>query len=330
MKHTLTVLILLSCPCALAAADITFILSEQYTDIQETFRYGPEPNELINMTERGHTLLVPHQGAIPIGVVIFFQRGKIEFSPAPPDSGSFDFEAFKRDLAVMHVSTANPLDFFFDDTTMDWAAGNIQETLESHDMNGIPLFFAGLSLGGTRALRFAAYLNQSDNYWLRASGIALVDAPIDMDRFWYAERNAVKRNFHAAAAGEGRWVSYLLEKNLGGNPKDAYAAYVEYSPYTYSAPDGGNAKKFVNIPIRAYHEPDINWWIENRRKSYYSMNSIDLAGFINQLKILGNEDAELVTTWQQREGFAENLSPHTWSFVDNANLAEWFAHLCKK
>ena len=37
----------------------------------------------------------------------------------------------------------------------------------------------------------------------------------------------------------------------------------------------------------------MDWWIENRRKSYYDMNSIDLAALINQLRVLGNESAEL-------------------------------------
>ena len=124
-----------------------------------------------------------------------------------------------------------------------------------------------------------------------------------MERFWEAEIRAIRDNFHQSAAGEGRWVTYLLEKNLGGTPLDSYQNYADYSPYTYSAPGGGNAELLKDIPIRAYHEPDVNWWIENRRKSYYSMNSIDMAGLIYDLKLLGNEQAELVTSYQQRADF---------------------------
>ncbi len=74
----------------------------------------------------------------------------------------------------------------------------------------------------------------------------------------------------------------------------------------------------------------MNWWIDNRRKSYYAMNSLDQAGLINQLKILGNKDAELITSWQQRSGMSENSSPHTWSFIDNADLADWLSRLALK
>ncbi len=201
MRHTLRIMMFMLCPVSLVAANSGHILSEQYTIVRETLRIGSEPNRLINMTERGHTLLVPHKGVTPIGVVVFFQRGKSETAP---DSGSFDFEVFERDLAVMHVATANPLDFFFDDTTMEWAATHIQEILETHNMKNIPIFFAGLSLGGTRALRFAAFLSENEMYWLKAFGVVLVDSPLDMERLWKAEKKAANLGFHWAAEDEGR------------------------------------------------------------------------------------------------------------------------------
>jgi hypothetical protein len=145
-----------------------------------------------------------------------------------------------------------------------------------------------------------------------------------MVRLWEAERRAAELGFHQAAADEGRWVGYLLETHLGGTPAEARPQYVEYSPFVYSAKDGGNAIHLRDVPVRAYHEPDVNWWIENRRKSYYSMNSLDLAALVNQLRILGNDRAELVSTQNRRQGYSEGASPHTWSIVDNEQLVEWF------
>jgi hypothetical protein len=54
------------------------------------------------------------------------------------------------------------------------------------------------------------------------------------------------------------------------------------------------------------------------------MNSVDLAALVNELRLQGNDQAELVTTHRAREGVDEGSSPHTWSFVDNADLVEWF------
>jgi hypothetical protein len=123
---------------------------------------------------------------------------------------------------------------------------------------------------------------------------------------------------------------YLLETNLGGTPNEVFNRYLDYSPFVFSAENGGNAVNLKGIPIRAYHEPDIDWWIENRRKTYYSMNSIDLAALINQLLILGNERAELVTTNNKRTGYSQGASPHTWSIVDNAELITWFLRQIKQ
>ena len=54
------------------------------------------------------------------------------------------------------------------------------------------------------------------------------------------------------------------------------------------------------------------------------MNSVDLAALINQLKLLHNDQSELITTYQKREGFEEGASPHTDTIVDYAELMDWF------
>jgi hypothetical protein len=81
------------------------------------------------------------------------------------------------------------------------------------------------------------------------------------------------------------------------------------------------------IAIRAYTEPDVNWWIETRRKDYYSMNSIDLAALINELKIFGNENSELIIT--NNKGYMPdgNRHPHSWSIVDEKEMVDWFLRL---
>jgi hypothetical protein len=81
-----------------------------------------------------------------------------------------------------------------------------------------------------------------------------------MVRLWEAERRAAELGFHAAAADEGRWVTYLL----------------------------------------------------------------------NQLRMHSIDRAELVSTYNRREGYSEGASPHTWSIVDNAELVEWFLDQAKR
>ncbi|PQJ35017.1 hypothetical protein BSZ35_10785 [Salinibacter sp. 10B] len=65
----------------------------------------------------------------------------------------------------------------------------------------------------------------------------------------------------------------------------------------------------------------MKWSIEHRRKSYYSKNAIDMAVLINDLRTAGNEEAELITTHEQRAKPDE--SPHSWRIVDEPELMTW-------
>jgi hypothetical protein len=77
------------------------------------------------------------------------------------------------------------------------------------------------------------------------------------------------------------------------------------------------------VPVRLYTEPDIQWWITNRKVDYYSMNAVDAAALVLQLQFLGNGQAELITT--QGRGFRPDgvRHPHSWSIVDEAELVGW-------
>jgi hypothetical protein len=299
---------------------------EHYDAVRGFLQIGPEPERRVPRTERGHSLLLPEGGASSVqGVVVFVDARRFDVAWLEAGQGSFDAVALAHDLAVLHITTGNPLDFLFEEGQVADLVTRIGAVLRDNDLRDAPLFLAGLSLGGTRALRIADFIaTRSGGPELRLRGAAVIDAPLDMERLLQTERRAAALAFHPVAEDEGRWVTYLLETHLGDDPGASPSAYRAYSPYAHAAPDGGNAAHLIDLPIRAYHEPDVDWWIENRGKSYYDMNSLDLAGLVNTLRILGNEDAELVTTHGRREGYAEGASPHTWSIVDNRDLVRWF------
>ncbi|TFG52973.1 MAG: hypothetical protein E4H37_04515 [Gemmatimonadales bacterium] len=302
------------------------VVIEEYEPTSGLLRIGPESDRAIELTDKGYTLILPAEGTTA-GLAVFFDGWRVAVSEGMPPAGTFDHEALSRGVGILRLTTGNPLDFYFDDATLRSVADRIQRVLTSHQLDRMPLYFAGLSLGGTRALKLTVFLKQHPGeFWIAPAAVAVVDAPLDMARLWRAEQRAIQRAFNPTAADEGRWVSYLLETNLGGTPDQQLDRYVQYSPFTYSAPGGrgGNAVFLRDVSIRAYHEPDVDWWIEQRRKDFYGMNSIDLAALINELKLQGNGRAELITTYRARDGVGEGSSPHTWSFVDNADLVEWF------
>jgi hypothetical protein len=301
---------------------------ERYAPMSGSIRIGPAPDNRVAMTDRGYTMVLPADRA-PIGMAVFFDGWRVKVDSLPPAVGSFEDEALRAGVGLLHLTTGNPVDFLFTDDDAAGVVKRVEDALAEQGLADRPLLFAGLSLGGTRALRVAVEVRRHRRSPLRLAAVAVVDAPLDMIRMWNAEAKAARDGFHPSATDEGRWVSYLLEANLGGTPVEARARYVAYSPYVFGEPGGGNAAVLKDLPLRAYHEPDVDWWIHHRGKSYYQMNSIDLAALVDELQLDGSKTAELITTSRARDGYDAGASPHTWSIVDNADLVRWFVGLIR-
>ncbi len=237
--------------------------------------------------------------------------------------------ATDKGLAVLFISTGvSYLDFFIEEDSIESADKLIGSTLEKYNISKKNVLLGGLSLSGTRAMKYAIFCERNKSKFnIHPKALVLCDAPLDMVRLWDECEKSTERNYNETAANEGFYCLEYLKRYLGGSPEKNLEKYIAYSPFCYKEKNGGNAKFLSHMPIRAYHEPDINWWIKNRGKECYSMNSIDMAALINELWISGNKKTELITTINQRKGVDNNNSPHTWSMIDNNELVNWFLKL---
>ena len=269
----------------------------------------------------GYTLWLPKENSK--GLVVFFDENRDTINKTP----IIDL-ALKNKLATLFVTTDNQAEFLFEESKIKELEGYINEVIRKNNIPKDNMLYCGMSLAGTRALKLAAFAQSEGSlYKLIPKAIAICDAPLDMVRNYNECKKASVLNLNPIGATESEWVSSYLKTNLNGTPQESLNAYITYSPFCYTAENGGNAKAFKNIYVRCYTEPDVNWWIENRGRDYYGMNAIDLAALVNQLKILGSKKAELITTTDKGVREDGSRHPHSWSIVDEKELIEWFTQL---
>lgn len=182
----------------------------------------------------------------------------------------------------------------------------------------------GVSLGGTGAVRYAQHcaLERCDAD-LAPRALFAVDAPLDMERLWLSSTAVLRRGWEGSNLRETQWIVDRLVSNLGGPPQEYRASYAARSPFSYFAPDGGNARFLLEMPVRLYTEPDIEYWLAERRFDFYNVNAFDAAGMVNRLLLGGNDAAELIATSGQGVRPDGSRNPHSWSIVDERDLTRW-------
>jgi len=220
------------------------------------------------------------------------------------------------------VPTTNHLDNLASSSILNAIDRMIGEVIHTYKISNTNIIIGGMSVAGTGSLRYAefCYLNRS-KYGIKPCAVFGVDPPLDYERLYNESHRAVIRNFSKDAVDESRILMEILSRNLNGTPQTNLKSYQKNSPFCYSAINGGNAYLLNNLAVRLYTEPDIIWWIANRRKDYYDINSIDVAALINQLKLNGNTNAELIAT--ENKGVRIDGHPHSWSIVDEQDLLLW-------
>jgi len=71
---------------------------------------------------------------------------------------------------------------------------------------------------------------------------------------------------------------------LSGTPKYNFQSNYDFSTYSYFDKANDNVDYYVGYSIRAYLEPEINYWLEKRGKTMYDTNSPDMVVFSLEFK----------------------------------------------
>ena len=297
------------------------VLIQVEEPIEDTFDIM-SPTLKVPTENAGYTLICPKVNVQ--GLIVTFHAGRDTSHPGYEQRLAFD--ALSRNVATMYVTTGHRFDFLFDSSRFELLDDYISQVVQDYNIPKDAIMYTGMSLAGTRAIKMALW-NYHGNGIIRPAALALCDPPLDFVRFWRAQQHSKTNETHPTSVSEATWTNYLLETNLGGTPDEAFDAYVAYSPYVKLNEVDPKIEVLKDVAVRIYTEPDLDWWMENRNRDAYGINSLDASGLVGDLRLLGNEHAFHITTHNKGYHPDGRRHPHSWSIVDNVELVEWFLSL---
>lgn len=203
-----------------------------------------------------------------------------------------------------------------------------QEVISKYGVSQDNFVLGGLSGGGMISLIYAERAVQNPgSTLLLPRGIFGLDTPLDEAHFYaYCERE-LQRDFSKAGMAEAKYILEYYNETYGGSPKDYPEKYIEASIYSFGTESGGNAKYLKDMPIRMYTDLDVEWLMNERHRDLYDWNGTDIVAMINQLKILGNTDANVKISQGKGVRLDGTRHPHSWSILDTEDCLNWIVNL---
>ncbi|KGL62701.1 hypothetical protein [Polaribacter sp. Hel1_85] len=205
-----------------------------------------------------------------------------------------------------------------------------KEIIEKHNIPKDNFILGGLSNGGMISLVYAEQsVKNKKKTFLKPKGVFGLDVPLDKAHLYEYCQREIKRGFSEIGAGEARWIMNNYNEIYGGSPEEFPDIYREASIYSNGIKNGGNAQYLKDIPIRMYTDLDVNWLMNERGRDLYDWNGTDIVAMINDLKLMGNKDANVIITTEKGIKLDGTKHPHSWSIMDNQDCFDWIEKLIK-
>lgn len=171
---------------------------------------------------------------------------------------------------------------------------------------------------------------EKESTFLTPKGVFGLDVPLDKAHMYEYCLREINRNYSEVGVNEARWLLNNYNQTYGGSPEEFPNKYIDASIYSNGVENGGNAQYLKDIPIRIYTDLDVDWLINQRRRDLYDWNGTDIVAMINDLKLMGNEDANVIITMGKGVRLDGTRHPHSWSILDNQDCINWIIDLFEK
>ncbi len=301
---------------------------EKYAPQQGAVKYGPGETDLMAYGDKGFTLVLPDSRHPVAGTVIDLEDYKLSGADTARILG-FKNEALNRGFAFLSIATGKPFDWYFSDSSMIYVDAVINDTFAKYNLPFKNVFFLGIMTSGHRALKYVEFCRKNRSVINPAiKGVILSECAIDWVRMWYEAQKQVRDHATESSSFEGNLITYLFRQQLAATPVTAIGKFIDFSPYCYFDLEMKKPALFKSLSIRAYTYADIRYWFSAKGKGIYDCNYPDMSGFINEQKLAGNKNAELIVFHSNMEDVEQQnmkRQASTWDLVDKKELADWMA-----
>lgn len=300
---------------------------ENYEPLKnDSLRIGTGDNDFLPYIQSGYTLMLPEDKTIK-GVLVFLEDSG--YDKKNKNAKQIYNQAFKRNFAVLSVSTEIPFDFYFSQTSLLSTHKLIKEAFSKHNLPNQNIFFLGASLTGHRAMRYIKFIKEDTfNFQLNIKGIVICNFTLDWTRKWYQHQRDIRIN--RINLWEPKFINYMLETYLKGTPKTAPENYHNFSAYSYFDEKNRNINIYKDFSVRAYIEPAIKYRLTKYFRTLYDNNSTDLVGFLAELELAGNKNTELIVLQSADNSSQKKNVQATWDTINKDELMDWIQKQVKK
>ena len=163
-------------------------------------------------------------------------------------------------------------------------------------------------------------LETFQNGKFKATGVFVIDPPVDLMQLYRSSKKTVDRNYAQIAVDEAKFVMEYLEANIG-TPKKRHSDYERFSPFTGKTDYIENVR-YESTEVKIYTEPAVGWNRKYRKREFEDTNAFQLENMYETL-IKNGVAVEYHET--KNQGFRSNgkRNPHAWSILEEDTIVEW-------
>jgi hypothetical protein len=268
-------------------------------------------------TKNCYTIIFPSK--LPIKGYLFLLPGFGETAERVMEQTSLPTQLAESGiLTIIPTLQDGVFSFGIDDSSQQSFKSIITDVREKNKLTDQPFYLGGYSIGGSCVLKYAEDSDKKPN------AVFAIDPPVDFEQMYNSSNRNIRLSVNKQPNQESIFLVKKIKEVMNGTPENSIVNYHKISPYSFSDTSQTAIKKLLKIPLRIYTEPDVHWWMKERGMDYSNMNATFHSAMINELNLLGNENATLITT--QNKGYRKpdnSKHPHSWSIVDNDELIKW-------